>query len=134
VARHWGLDDGVLAMVRRMPLATPVRGVEGDDDMLRTVASCANEAVDATQLPAPKVQAALQRVVQRYGRVLDVGLRDVQAALQGGAVPPAAPIAQTMPAPLDLLDGTPDPTPTLPPGSLRRAAAARAAGPGGAPR
>jgi non-specific serine/threonine protein kinase len=134
VARYWGLDDSVLAMVRRMPLATPVRGVEGDDDMLRTVASCANEAVDATLRPAAKVQAALQRVAQRYGRVLDLNLRDLQGALQGGAVPPAMPIAQTMPAPLDLLDGTPDPTPSLPPGSLRRAAAARAAGSSGAPR
>jgi hypothetical protein len=121
-------------MVRRLPMATPVRGTEADDDMIRTVASCANEAVDATLLPAPKVQAVLQRVVQRYGRVLGMSLRDLQAALQGSAVPPAAPIAQTMPAPLDLLDSTADPTPSLPLGSLRRAAAARAAGPGGASR
>lgn len=104
VARHWGLDDSVLAMIRRLPVATAVRAVEGDDDMLRTVASCANEAVDALGQPAPRVMAALQRVVQRYGRVLDIDMRSLQAALQGQ---PVAPIAQTMPAPLDLLQTRP---------------------------
>jgi non-specific serine/threonine protein kinase len=88
VARSWGLDDGVLAMIRRQPLATPVRSAEGDDEILRTVASCANEAVDALTLPAPRVVAALHRVVQRYGRLLDIGVRDLQAALQGQPVQP----------------------------------------------
>jgi non-specific serine/threonine protein kinase len=115
VARQWGLDETVLTMIRRLPLSTTVRAVENDDDMLRTVASCANEAIDALGQPAPKVMAALQRVVQRYGRVLDVDLRGLQAALQGQ---PTAPIAQTMPMPLD-------PPPTRP-GSLREAAATRA--------
>lgn len=115
VARQWGLDDTVLTMIRRLPLGTAVRTVESDDDMLRTVASCANEAVDALGQPAPKVLAALQRVVQRYGRVLDVDMRGLQAALQGQ---PVAPIAQTMPMPLD-------PQPTRP-GSLRDAAGTRA--------
>jgi non-specific serine/threonine protein kinase len=98
VARHWGLDDSVLVMIRRQPLATAVRGADGDDDMLRCAASCANEAVDATALPAARQTAALQRVVQRYGRLLDFGLRDLQLALQGL---PAGPIALTAPAPLD---------------------------------
>ena len=98
VARHWGLDDSVLVMIRRQPLATAVRGADSDDDMLRCAASCANEAVDATALPAPRQAAALQRVVQRYGRLLDFGLRDLQLALQGL---PAGPIALTAPAPLD---------------------------------
>ena len=117
VARHWGLDDSVLAMLRRMPLATPVRSVEGDDDMLRSVASCANEAVDALALPPPRVAGALQRVVQRYGRVLDISLRDLQAALQGQAPAATAPIAHTAPAPLEGASARP--------GSLRDAAAAR---------
>lgn len=85
VARHWGLDDAVVHMIRHQPLTTPVRGVESDDDMLRTVASCANEAVHAAALPGPRVGPALQRVVQRYGRVLNLSLRDLQAALQGRA-------------------------------------------------
>ena len=104
VARHWGLDDGVLAMVRRLPLATPVRSVESDDDLLRSVASCANEAVDALTEPAPRVAAALQRVMLRYGRVLNITLRDLQAALQGKAAPATAAAGQpgqTAHAPLD---------------------------------
>jgi non-specific serine/threonine protein kinase len=83
VARWWGLDESVLAMVRRHSISTPVRSADGDDDMLRCVASCANEAVDALALPAPKVGAALHRVVQRYGRILDFGVRELQASLQG---------------------------------------------------
>ncbi|HLL17313.1 MAG TPA: HDOD domain-containing protein, partial [Rubrivivax sp.] len=83
VARHWGLDDSVLAMIRRHALATPVRTADSDDELLRTVASCANEAVDAQSQPAPRVAAALQRVVHRYGRALNFGLRELQAALSG---------------------------------------------------
>jgi eukaryotic-like serine/threonine-protein kinase len=82
VARYWGMDDAVLMMVRRLPTSTAVHMSNHDDDQLRTVASCANEAVDALTLPAPRVAAALQRVVQRYGRCLGFGTRDLQAALQ----------------------------------------------------
>ena len=87
VARQWGLEDDVLAMIRRHPLATLVRTSDSDDELLRAVASCANEAVDALGLPAPRVAAALQRVVQRYGRALNFGLRELQAALLGKALP-----------------------------------------------
>ena len=103
VARHWGLDDSVLAMVRRLPLATPVRSAETDDDLLRGVASCANETIDALAEPAPRVGAALQRVVQRYGRVLNITQRDVQSALLGKTETSGAPIAHTAHAPLDEL-------------------------------
>ena len=98
VARHWGLDDTVLHMIRHHPLTTPVRSVESDDDMLRTVASCANEAVQAAALPGQRSGPALQRVVQRYGRVLNLNLRDLQAALKGHA--PEADV-HTRPAPLE---------------------------------
>ena len=70
-------------MIRRLPLATPVRSVDGDDDMLRAVASCANEAVDALALPAPQAARRCRRVAQRYGRVLGIGLRELQDALRG---------------------------------------------------
>jgi len=90
VARSWGLDESVLAMIRRLPTTTPVRSVDGDDDLLRAVASCANEAVDALGLPAPLEAAALHRVAQRYGRVLNVGLRELQQALQQSARGPHA--------------------------------------------
>ncbi len=136
VARHWGLDDSVLPMMRRLPMATPVRHGDGDDDQLRLSASAANEAVDAMALPAHHLLQGLQRVVQRYGRALDITLKDVQAALQD--MPPdgrAAPVST--PTNFAPLDAPAQPAPGNPPGApgaaarplggLRAAAAARAA-------
>ena len=100
VARYWGLDDSVLAIVRRHPVATQARGADGDDEMLRVVASCANEAVDALALPTPRVAAALHRVVARYGRLLGFGVRELQLALQGQVAGPAG-VAPQAPMPLD---------------------------------
>jgi HD-like signal output (HDOD) protein len=82
VARHWGLDDTVLHLIRRLPTATPPRAIENDDDVLRAVASCANEAVDALELPAEQQPAAVARVAQRYGRALNISLRDLQGILK----------------------------------------------------
>lgn len=84
VARHWGLDEAVLHMIRRLPLNTPVRTPDNDDDVLRAVASAAHEAVDAQRLAARQAVAALDRVAQRYGRVLDMTREDLQLALQAG--------------------------------------------------
>jgi non-specific serine/threonine protein kinase len=98
VARWWGLEESVLTMIRRLPAAAPAHAAESDDDMLRMVASCANEAIDALALAPAKVQAALQRVVQRYGRPLDLSLRTLQEALQA---PAAGRIAHTAPTPLE---------------------------------
>ncbi len=82
VARHWGMDDNVLHMIRRLPVNAPVRSADSDEDMLRAVASAGNEAVDALSLPAAQVNAALNRVAQRYGRMLSITLRDIQEAVQ----------------------------------------------------
>jgi len=96
VARHWGLDDSVLHMIRRLPTGTAVHAPETDDDMLRLVGSCANETAEAVQEPAPKVAAALARVAQRYARTLEITVRDLQDALQStfgptnDEVPPVA--------------------------------------------
>jgi non-specific serine/threonine protein kinase len=81
VARHWGLDDAVLHLIRRMPLATQPRTVDNDDDMLRAVASCANEAVDASALPAARRAQAMRRVAQRYARALRISFNDLQDAM-----------------------------------------------------
>ena len=83
VARHWGLDESVVHMIRRVPWTAPVHTPDGDDDLLRLTASCANEVVDSRGVPAHHRVAWLQRVVQRYGRVLGVTLRDLQSAAQG---------------------------------------------------
>lgn len=89
VARHLGLDDGLLQMMRRLPLGTPPRLHETDDELLRATASCANECVDAQALGVTRVPLALNRVVQRYGRALGVTARGLQRALQG--LPPEDP-------------------------------------------
>lgn len=102
VARHWGFDEALLRLVQRLPLATPVRQPEGDDDILRLVASCANEAVDAAALPAAKAAGALQRVLQRYGRTLNIGQRELLDALRGEARL-SDNLVLTQPAPLDEL-------------------------------
>jgi non-specific serine/threonine protein kinase len=82
VARHWGLDDGVLHLIRRLPLTTQPRSIDDDDDMLRAVASCAHEAIEATKLPELRRQHALRRVAQRYARALGINLDDLQDALR----------------------------------------------------
>ena len=85
VARHWGLGDEVLHMIRRLPKNLPVRMPDGDDDRLRATASAANDAVDAaSHLAGPRLAQALSALAQRYGRSLNVNLRDVQEALDKG--------------------------------------------------
>jgi non-specific serine/threonine protein kinase len=83
VGRHWGLDDAVLHMIRRVPLAAPVHQGDSDGEMLRLAASCANEVVDSRSVLSHHRASCLQRVVQRYGRTLGISLRDVQLAAQG---------------------------------------------------
>jgi non-specific serine/threonine protein kinase len=117
VARHWGFDAVLLKLMQRLPLDTPVRNHDSDDDVLRASASCANEAVDALALPAPKALAALQRVAQRYGRVLGIDLRALQDALQGEARL-TEPMPLTQPAPLE--------EPAASPGAARRSSGLRA--------
>lgn len=93
VARHWGMDDAVLHMIRRVPVNTPVRHCDNDDDTLRTVASAANEAVDAMGLPARQVPAALDKVAQRYARVLHLQPRELHDAAQGAMRGEGDPLA-----------------------------------------
>ena len=101
VARHWGLDDAVLHLIRRMPLATQPRSIDNDDDVLRAVASCANEAIDATALPEPRRLQAMRRVGQRYARALHISFNDLQDALSaasGGARQASGPKTSEAPA------------------------------------
>ena len=95
VGRHWGLDDAVLAMVRRPSLNKPVHNGETDNDMLRLTAGCANEVVDATDLPAVRQSSALNRVAQRYGRALGLNQRDIDRALHDAQEQPTATSADS---------------------------------------
>ena len=83
-ARQWGLGDDILHMIRRLPADAPVRKPDSDDELLRIVASAANEAVDALELPPRKVAAALANVVSRYARTLHLTTRVLHDALQDG--------------------------------------------------
>jgi non-specific serine/threonine protein kinase len=103
VARQWGLSEEVLHMIRRLPADAPVRKPDNDADVLRIVASAANDAVDMiTRLPANRLPAALTQLTQRYARALGINGRDLQDALmsardasrgsppEGRTQPPAA--------------------------------------------
>jgi hypothetical protein len=82
VARHFGLTDDVLHMIRRLPLDEPVRTPDGDADLLRAAASAANEVVDAVwQLAAPKLPQTIDASAKRYNRALGIAARDVNDAL-----------------------------------------------------
>jgi len=119
VARYWGLDDSVLRMIRRLPHGAAVHPPDNDDDLLRLVASAANEAVDALAQPAPQVAGAVQRVVQRHGRALAITLKDLNAALHDAPALGAAISGGTAGVPPPRSDATPPP-------DAPRAAAARA--------
>ncbi len=80
-SRQWGLGDDILHMIRRLPADVTVRKPDTDDDLLRIVASAANEAVDALELPAAKVSAALNEVVVRYTRTLQLTTRILHDAI-----------------------------------------------------
>ena len=85
VARQWGLGDDVLHMIRRLPTDAPVRKPDGDPELLRILASAANETVDVvTLLPPKRVAVALERLAERYARVLRVSARTLHDALQEG--------------------------------------------------
>ena len=98
VGHHWGLGDDVMHMARRLPPDAAVRKPDSDAEVLRLVASAANDAVDASsQLAGPRAVAAIGQVAQRYGRALGLGVRDLNDALQaarealrkGTPLPPA---------------------------------------------
>jgi hypothetical protein len=79
-----------------------VRKPDSDDELLRIVASAANEAVDALDLPTAKVAAALNEVVVRYSRTLRLttrilhdALRDAKAALKSDGAETSAARADT---------------------------------------
>ena len=83
VARHWGLGDELLHMVRRLPLDRPVRTPDGDADLLRATASAANEVVDAIGAHAPaRLPLALAAISKRYARVLGLQPRVLEEALR----------------------------------------------------
>jgi non-specific serine/threonine protein kinase len=83
VARQWCLGEEIEHMIRRLPPEAAVRKPDNDAELLRLLASAANEAVDAvTLLPARRVGSALEKVAERYARVLRLTPRTLHDALQ----------------------------------------------------
>jgi non-specific serine/threonine protein kinase len=83
VARHWGLNDEVLHMIRRLSVTSPVRHADSDLDALRVAASAANEAVDVLTRTTPqRIASALAQVATRYARSLEITPKDLTEALQ----------------------------------------------------
>jgi len=80
-ARHWGLGNEIAHMIRRLPTDAPVRKPDNDNELLRIVASAANEAIEALALPSPKSATALNEVVLRYARTLRLTARALDDAL-----------------------------------------------------
>lgn len=123
VGRQWGLGDDVLHMARRLPADAPVRKPDNDDEVLRLIASAANDVVDATQLATPARQAsALAHVAQRYGRALGINGRDVTDALHAAretlATGKAAPASTRSGVPDSAAQAeAPDPAPDPAPGA-----------------
>lgn len=87
VVRQWGFDEAVLTMIRRLPTNTGLKTLEGDNDLLRATASCANELIDAMALPPKRVGQALSAVASRYGRALSITPKDIQDAIQADSAP-----------------------------------------------
>lgn len=90
VVRQWGFDETVLTMIRRLPTNTGLKALDGDNDLLRATASCANELLDALALPPKRVSQALSAVASRYGRALSITPKDIQDAIQADAPPAGA--------------------------------------------
>jgi len=82
VMRHWGLHERLVQAARPVSLQRGVRHPGNPEDTLRTVASMANEVVNATALQGPKFLAAMQQVHVRYARALELGPKECGQALE----------------------------------------------------
>ncbi len=85
VARHWGLGDELVQMIRRQSLSAAVHGSRSDADVIRLTCSLANELVDALGLPEARRRAGLEAATRRYAKALGIGLREVTEALNPSA-------------------------------------------------
>ena len=89
VARHWGLGDELLQMIRRQPLDGAVHPPRSDADTLRLTSSLANELIDALGLPEHRRRPAIEVATRRYAKALELGLREVMEALNPGSQRPS---------------------------------------------
>ncbi|MBI3348706.1 MAG: HDOD domain-containing protein [Burkholderiales bacterium] len=106
VARHWGLGDELVQMIRRQPMDAPVHPPRSDADSIRLTCSLANELIDALGLPEARRRPGVDAATRRYAKALGIGLREVMEALNpgtqrpGSAPPVPAPAQAASPSPL----------------------------------
>ena len=82
VGRHLGLDTATLTALKRLPAKAPVLSVaRTDEEALCQTASCANEAIDALQLPPERAAVELNAIVNRYSRALRLTIKGLKEAL-----------------------------------------------------
>jgi HD-like signal output (HDOD) protein len=82
LAQAWHVPHDLVAMMATFDAAGHVPRPEGVDAMLRLVANAANEVVDALAQPVTaQRQNALRRVLQRYGRHIDLDERRLQRCI-----------------------------------------------------
>lgn len=108
VARHWGLDDSVLGMFRRIGLTEGRHGSSGDGDVLRHAASCANDLLESTWLPPLRAQLIQRQAIQRHAKILGISGREMLEALQNELRVPAVPKKVSLPESILKSDVVPD--------------------------
>lgn len=82
VLRSWGLDESMLVVLRRLSPSAAVHAAHSDEETLRMIGSCANEAVDALAAGPGLAQSALARVALRYARATGLTVQDLQHAAE----------------------------------------------------
>lgn len=82
VMRHWGMDDRQQQAARALNKSAPVRRPDDAHEMLRAVASLANELTAAVGAESVRQQALVNHCFTRYARSLGLTFKDCQEALE----------------------------------------------------
>jgi non-specific serine/threonine protein kinase len=82
VMRYWGMDERLQLAARPLNKTTPVRKPDDGEEMMRAVASLANELTSAVGMESARQQAQLQHCFTRYARALGLTFKDCQEALE----------------------------------------------------
>jgi non-specific serine/threonine protein kinase len=97
VMRHWGMEERLQQAARALNKSSPVRRPDDGAEMLRAVASLANELTIAVGAEPTRLQALVNHCFTRYGRALGLTFKECQEALETAVrlvdapvVPPAA--------------------------------------------
>jgi len=93
VMRYWGMDDKLQQAARPLNKSSPVRRPDDGAEMLRAVASLANELTTAVGAEPTRLQAQVNHCFTRYARALGLTFKDCQEALETSIRLVDAPLA-----------------------------------------